>query len=257
MKSYFLFSLSFAIGIQAQSTATQQYNSVCPALHGQEHEISPGYTVKYMCNTRGSNGAVHSNIDSPGACAALCESSPDCAATTWAYASRKCQLHLQAEPSGTYTGRLHMQHVEEDPLGPDPEEEDPLALDDCAEQNEEIEALESELAECFGGNGVSGCQVPSYTDCSAGGHGQVFNIGNRPIKQFCAGTLAVTAVAPYKRVHGLTRHECALICALDAQCRGAYYPLGSTTQGQCQMTSIDMEPLLHHSNGAHLAYLST
>ncbi|KGO47188.1 hypothetical protein PEX1_069450 [Penicillium expansum] len=102
---------------------------------------------------------------------------------------------------------------------------------------------------------VASAGVPAFNECNAGGNGQIVKIGNRSFKQRCNVSMWKSRM-PLRRVvrPGLTRQECALICALDGGCRSVYFVRSTITIGECQLQNENIESKLNQGN-ADIAYI--
>ncbi|KAJ5181607.1 hypothetical protein N7449_011754 [Penicillium cf. viridicatum] len=111
-----------------------------------------------------------------------------------------------------------------------------------------------ELQQCKA-NAAAGTGVPAFRECNAGGNGQVVKIGNRSFRQRCNVSMW-KHLMPLRRVvrPGLTRQECAMICALDGGCQSVYYVRSTGTVGECQLQNQNIESRLNQGN-ADIAFI--
>ncbi|KAJ5493644.1 hypothetical protein N7463_009731 [Penicillium fimorum] len=112
----------------------------------------------------------------------------------------------------------------------------------------DAESSIKELQQCKA-NAAASAGVPAFKECNAGGNGQVVKIGNRSFKQKCNVSMW-KHLMPLRRVvrPGLTRQECAMICAMDGGCQSVYFVRSTATVGECQLQSQNIESRLNYGN---------
>jgi hypothetical protein len=119
-------------------------------------------------------------------------------------------------------------------------------LQKCKDDLAACKKNEDKLAECES-KAASGPRLPPYKDCPAGSD-EIIPIGNRRFKQKCNMAMAKAAANIYRTIlPGLTHEECALLCALDPKCQSAMSVRTTSTTGECQFSSRDIESSLYSS----------
>ena len=107
----FLQSLLVAGGAQAQLTATEHYDRICPGLNRMTEEINPGYVVRYSCGSFGNHNGVRVHASNPMDCAMLCQNTDGCEGSSWLADQRKCVLS-GSNGSGIRQNTVYMKRVE-------------------------------------------------------------------------------------------------------------------------------------------------
>lgn len=129
MKFSVFFLALFGAGALARSTSKERseaYDKYCPEKHRKEVEISPGLTVRILCDSVGRySGEKISGFDTPRECAEECSDRPECVGSNWDQAQGFCLVSDGKPPPGGGSrrrGSIQMIIVEDnsdDPDGPD------------------------------------------------------------------------------------------------------------------------------------------
>ncbi|KAJ6038260.1 uncharacterized protein N7446_005070 [Penicillium canescens] len=234
-----------------------QYAGVCPEKDGQIEEINPGYNVKYKCGWLGPHGGnTFPNINTPQACAQLCQDKPDCTGSSWQSVQKKCVL------SGSQNGQaranvLWMEVVEsEDPFPEDTEDNNPFPEEDCAS---EVEACQEQNAACQEQNAACQQQKNAWSkkqnalDQCPRRDGKTFKQGGITYKVHCFKR--GKGFSDYQMTeHGFT--DCLNACSSDSQCKAVHYIINSSQP--CKMLgqiSHTQEP--EHSSSPQIALIPT
>ncbi|OGE51760.1 hypothetical protein PENARI_c012G04137 [Penicillium arizonense] len=125
----------------------------------------------------------------------------------------------------------------------------------AAANTQQLQQTQNALQQCQT-TAAAGAQIPSFNDCNSGGNGQVVTIGNRSMRQVCNVFMAKAHMNLLRVVHpGLTRPECAMLCALNTSCRSAYFVGHTSTVNECQLQNDNIESRVTYSNSPDVVYI--
>ncbi|KAJ5495104.1 hypothetical protein N7539_000220 [Penicillium diatomitis] len=97
-------------------------------------------------------------------------------------------------------------------------------------------------------------QPPSFKQCGQGGDNEVVIVGSVSLKKKCNVSHAKSSMSLKQVIKpGLNEEQCAMLCALDDKCMGVYFPESTTTVGECQLQTNNIEGRL--GSGADVAWI--
>ncbi|PKX95373.1 uncharacterized protein P174DRAFT_439985 [Aspergillus novofumigatus IBT 16806] len=252
MKAPVIWALSLTCGLVYGQTAQQHYDRICTFPSDEEVEVEPGLFVTYHCGQYAppNNQYQAYAASTPEDCVKGCvNKGSGCLGSAWTSLPSATSACLHAKHSSlpalvNKNSVVFMTYRKAEENGEDPFGESTLEqLQKCKDDLAACKVNEAKLAECER-NAAAGPQVPPYMDCPAG-KDQIITIGNRPFKQKCDMAMAKAAADIYRTIQpGLTHEECALICALDPKCKSAMSVRTTSTAGECQLSSRNIEPSL-------------
>ncbi|GIJ91909.1 hypothetical protein Asppvi_010884 [Aspergillus pseudoviridinutans] len=255
MKTPVILALSLTLGLVYGQTAQQHYDRICTFPSDEEVEVEPKLFVTYHCGKYAppNNQYQAYAASTPEDCIKACANKGSgCLGSAWTSLPSATSACLHAKHSAlpalvdkqsvVFMTYRKAKDDNGDPFGESTLEQLQKCKDDLAASKKN----EAKLAECES-KAASGPRLPPYKDCPAGSD-EIITIGNRRFKQKCNMAMAKAAANIYRTIlPGLTHEECALLCALDPKCQSAMSVRTSSTAGECQFSSRNIESSLYSS----------
>ncbi|GFF47632.1 hypothetical protein IFM46972_08346 [Aspergillus udagawae] len=252
MKTPVILALSLTFGLAYSQIGQQHYDRICTFPSEEEVEVEPKLFVTYHCGKYAppNNQYQAYAASSPEDCVKACANKGSgCLGSAWTSLPSATSACLHAKHSSlpalvnknsvVFMTYRKAEDDDEDPFGESTLEQ----LQKCKDDLAACKKNEEKLAECES-NVAAGPRVPPYKDCPAGSD-EIIIIGNRRFKQKCDMSMAKAAADIYRTIRpGLTHEECALICALDQKCHSAMSVRTTSTAGECQLSSRNIESSL-------------
>ncbi|KAF7716436.1 Uncharacterized protein PECH_003841 [Penicillium ucsense] len=201
----------------SQSPLPNDAARTCPAMSGQEAIF--GGVVKVECDTW-YNGydPIPTGASTQQECAEQCHKDLACKGSTWVVSKQECypirQTLANPQHAGGYTTFV-------------PQRDASLP---------------------------SACKAPSFKQCGQGGDNEVVKVGSVSLKKKCNVSHAKSSMSLKQVIKpGLNEEQCAMLCALDDKCMSVYFPKSTSTVGECQLQTNNIEGRL--GSGADVAWI--